>query len=194
MSRTPKITATVVMAVAVAVSGLLVSCGSSSKTSSGTTATTAGSSSTTGSAATPAAAPLVTAKKTDKLGTVLADKAGMTLYTLTNNGKAVACTGPCLKAWPPFEAPAGVSKPEGSAGITGLSTAAGSGGTHLVAVNGLPLYHFVQDKDGEDAYGEGIKSFGGVWHVAKTTAAPTKAAAGGETTTTETATTSDSGY
>ena len=47
---------------------------------------------------------MVTAKKSDKLGTILADKSGMTLYTLTNNGKAVACTGACLQAWPPLVA------------------------------------------------------------------------------------------
>jgi len=125
----------------------------------------------------------------------------MTLYTLTDAGKPVPCTGPCLKAWPPLDAPAGESSPKGAAGITGLSTAAGPGGTHLVAVNGLPLYHFIQDKDGEDAYGEGIKSSGGIWHVAKTSAKPTKSSSGGaddgaghESTTTETATTSNSGY
>ncbi|MDQ6698039.1 MAG: hypothetical protein M3Z46_11355 [Actinomycetota bacterium] len=195
MHRTTKSGAAVTMTLAIAAGGLLAGCGSSSKTSS--TATTAGAaSSTTTAAATPAEATLVTAKKTDKLGTVLADKAGMTLYTLTKNGKAVACTGACPKAWPPYAAPAGVSKPEGSHGIAGLSTVAGSDGTRLVAVGGLPLYHFVQDKDGEDAYGDGIASFGGVWHVVKTTAVPTKGAAGGpeKTTTTGAPTTNDSGY
>ncbi len=194
MHRTANAGTTLIVIVVLAVGGLLAGCGSSSKKASSTT-TTAGATSSTRAAA-PAAAALVTAKKNDKLGTVLADKAGMTLYTLTNNGKAVACTAACLKVWPPLDAPAGVSTPKGSAGITGLSTAAGSGGTHLLAVNGLPLYHFVQDKDGGDAYGEGIKSFGGVWHVAKTSAEPTKATktAKEETTTTETATTSSSGY
>ena len=31
----------------------------------------------------------------------------------------------------------------------------GAAGRTLVAVKGLPLYHFVQDKDAEDAYGDG---------------------------------------
>ena len=101
----------------------------------------------------------------------------MTLYTLTANGKAVPCTGPCLQAWPPATLPAGESKPNGSPGVSGLGVMMGAGG-NLVSRNGLPLYRFVQDKDGEDAYGEGITSFGGVWHVVKTTAAPQAAEKG----------------
>ncbi len=201
MQRNSRGKAAAAMVGAVTLTGLLGSCGSSSKTSSSAKTTAAASSTTTGSTAAPAVAPLVTAKKTSKLGTVLADSKGMTLYTLTSNGKAVVCAGPCLKAWPPLDAPAGGATPQGAAGITGLSAVAGAGGTHLVAVTGLPLYHFIQDKDAGDAYGDGIKSFGGVWHVAKTSAEPTKSASGGgdasaahESTTTETPTTNSSGY
>lgn len=166
--------------------GLALSgCGSSSD---GTSAA-----STTSDPAKATPAPVVIAKKDAKLGTVLADSTGLTLYTLTANGKPVDCTGPCLQAWPPLELPAGVKAPTGSAGITGLSAVQAAGGGNLVAAGGLPLYRFVKDKDAEDAYGEGIKSFGGVWHVSKTTAAPAPAAAE-QGSTTEAPTTADSGY
>ncbi len=195
MRKSSEINAAAAVVVAIALT-LLVSCGSSKKSSS--TGTKASPPSTTGSASKPASSPaLVTAKKTDKLGTVLADKAGMTLYTLTKDGKAVDCTGPCLQAWPPLVAPAGVSTPKGAPGISGLSIAKGSGGTSLVAAGGLPLYHFIKDKDSEDAYGEGIASFGGVWHVSKTSATPTPLAEdkSSETTTpTSEGSTSSSGY
>jgi len=155
---------------------LLSGCGSSSKskpTASPTTTSAATSSST--SATVPTSPPLVTTKTDAKLGQVLADSQGMTLYTLTNNGKPVACTGNCSAVWPPLELPAGVTTPTGGPGVTQLGTAPGPGGTTLVTIRGLPLYRFSRDKDSGDAYGEGIQSFGGVWHVAKVEAAASPA-------------------
>ena len=49
-------------------------------------------------------------------------------------------------------------------------------GTHVVTAGGLPLYRFAQDQDSGDAYGEGLATFGGVWHVVKV-GQPTSAAA-----------------
>lgn len=190
------VTAAVVIITLVA---LLAGCGSS-KSSKSSSTKTKGSSGSTSSAPTTqaAAASVVTAKKDAKLGTVLADRTGATLYTLTSNGKAVPCSGACAQAWPPLELPAGVSAPTGSSGITGLSAVPGPDGTQLVAVNGLPLYRFVKDEDAEDAYGEGVASFGGVWHVSKTSAPVTPAASSAEPTTEEPTTTapasSGSGY
>ena len=71
----------------------------------------------------------------------------------------------------------------------------GPDGTDLVAINGLPLYTFVKDKDAGDAYGEGISSFGGVWHASQTMAAASPKATAEESTTSEaTTTTSGNGY
>jgi len=131
---------------------------------------------------------VVTVKKDSKLGNILADSDGLTLYTLTMNGKNVPCTGPCLSAWPPLTPKAGTTAPKGAPGVTGLTTVKGPDGTDLVAENGLPLYRFVKDKDGEDVYGEGLATFGGVWHVSKTMASPTaapKASSDDDSTTTE---------
>src|SRR5205814_2118492 len=107
--------------------------------------------------------------KTDsKLGTILADSQGMTLYTLTSNGKAVACDATCASVWPPLELPPGVTVPSSGPGVTSLGTATGSNGTMIVTYQQLPLYRFTKDKDSGDAYGEGLQSFGGTWHVVKT--------------------------
>jgi len=168
----------------------LVACGSStSKTSTSrgavTTTTPSGS-----PAATAEQGQMVKTKSDPKLGTILADASDKTLYNLTNNGQAVACTGPCIAAWPPLTVPAGVTMPTGTPGVTGLGVAAGPDGTQLVTVNSLPLYRFAKDGDAGDAYGEGIQSFGGTWHVVKTTGssapsspsgapAPTSARSGG---------------
>ncbi len=148
--------------VAVTVASLLLACGSSSKKGE----TTAKTRSTTTAASTPTPA-LVTVKKDAKLGQVLADDRGLTLYTLTADAKPVPCSGACAQAWPPLELPAGTTAPASSPPVKGLTAVAGPDGHQLVALDGLPLYRFVKDKDAGDAYGEGIQSFGGVWHVAK---------------------------
>ena len=41
-------------------------------------------------------------------------------------------------------------------------------GTTIVTFGALPMYRFSKDKDDGDAYGEGLQSFGGTWHVVKT--------------------------
>lgn len=176
-----KTSGSLTVVVVVAVAALLVACSSSSKT-----ATTAkGKSQSSTSSARSGAPALVTVKKDAKLGEVLADSHGLTLYTLTADNKPVACSGACAQAWPPLELPAGVAGPSSSPEVKGLTAVKGPYG-QLVALGGLPLYRFVKDKDSGDAYGEGIQSFGGVWHVAK--------AAGSPATPTTVTTTAKSGY
>lgn len=148
----------------------LAGCGSSSKTAtSGPTTTAAGAASPTTAAA---GSAMVQTKTDAKLGTILADASGKTLYTLTNNGQAVACTGPCLTAWPAFTVPAGTT-PTGDPGVTGLGVVDGPNGDRQVTSNNLPLYSFSGDKAAGDVNGEGLQSFGGVWHVVKVEATST---------------------
>jgi predicted lipoprotein with Yx(FWY)xxD motif len=112
-------------------------------------------------------APFTVVTKTNShLGKILADgQATMTLYTLTNNGSPVLCSGGCTNFWPPLTVPAG-STPTGGPGVNGLGTVVNANGTQVTA-NGLPLYHFFNDHKPADATGEGIMSFGGTWHAAK---------------------------
>jgi predicted lipoprotein with Yx(FWY)xxD motif len=117
-----------------------------------------------------------------KLGEILADAQGLTLYTLTNNGKAVDCTGGCAAVWPPLTAASG-AQPAPAPGVGMLGTATLSDGTRVVTAGGLPVYRFAQDGDAGDAYGEGMATFGGVWHVvhagqSTASAAPVAPAAG----------------
>lgn len=195
--RKTRIASHVVAVMAIALGGSLAACGSSSKSTSAKTKDTTASTSSPSSNQPGASAAVVTAKKDTKLGVILADDKGMTVYTLTKDGKPVACTGPCLTAWPPLVLPGSSAAPTGSSGITGLSVVAGPNGARLVAVKGAPLYRFIQDKDAGDAYGDGVQSFGGVWHVAKTSAQPSAPAEdkGAATTTPTTeATTGSNGY
>jgi predicted lipoprotein with Yx(FWY)xxD motif len=101
------------------------------------------------------------------VGTVLVDAQGHTLYTLTNNGVAVACTAACTAAWPPLTVAAG-AKVKGAKGTKSLAATAD---THQVTAAGLPLYRFAGDTTAKQANGEGISSFGGTWHVVKVSGA-----------------------
>ena len=119
---------------------------------------------------------------------ILTDAQGRTLYTLTNAGKPVACTGTCASHWPPLLLPTGVTSPSGT-NVTGLTAVSMNGGEQ-VALHGDPLYRYAGDTNAGDTNGQGITSFGGTWHAASTSAAAPPAAT---PTTTPPATSSGSG-
>jgi predicted lipoprotein with Yx(FWY)xxD motif len=116
-----------------------------------------------------------------QMGNLLVDSNGMTLYTLTNGGHPVACTGQCASIWPPLLLPANVTTATGAPGVTGLGTVSMNGGMQVTA-HGDPLYRYSGDHAAGDTNGEGINAFGGIWHAGHTTAAATPAAAPGTTT------------
>jgi predicted lipoprotein with Yx(FWY)xxD motif len=168
---------------------IAAACGSSSTSS--TSNTTKATTSTTA-----AGAPAVMTATNAKLGTILVDGQGRTLYTLTNNGAAVSCTGACLGIWPPSLLPSGQTTVSTGPGVSNV-TAVGATGGMQVAYKGLPLYRFSGDVNAGAANGDGINSFGGVWHVVKVSGGSTGAPApGGGTATTggTTSTTSGGGY
>lgn len=136
----------------------------------------------------------VNAATTAKLGTVLVDSRGMTLYTLEKNGAPVACTGACASAWPPLVLSGSASTPSSATGVTGLSTMTSADGTQ-VTENAAALYRFKGDQAPGDTNGDGLASFGGVWHVVKSTAAPVSAPApAAPVPTTPTTSSSSGGY
>ncbi|MCU1351594.1 MAG: putative lipoprotein [Acidimicrobiales bacterium] len=158
------------LAVLVVATLALASCGKKSSSSSNTSASDSAAATTAAPAASQTSttagsqAMALTTKKHAKLGSILADAKGATVYTLTNNGSAVACDATCAKVWPPVIA-SGTATPAGPTGVKVGAEMAGS--TRIVTAGGLPVYRFVQDKDSGDAYGDGITSFGGTWHVVK---------------------------
>jgi predicted lipoprotein with Yx(FWY)xxD motif len=165
---------------------VLAACGSSgnSKSSSNNTATSGSSSSSTSPTSAAAATDVVKTASSSKFGTILVDSKGATLYTLTNNGQAAPCSSACLSVWPPLLLPSGVTTATG-AGITGLGTTMAGGGTQ-VTHDGLPLYKFQADTAAGDVKGDGISSFGGLWHVVKVSgsATGTPSSTGGSSTST----------
>jgi predicted lipoprotein with Yx(FWY)xxD motif len=187
----------VTVAVGLVAALALAACGSSSKTAvspgaqpqATSTTTAAASSPTTTGASGPA---VVKTADTAKFGSILVDAKGMTLYTLTNAGAPVACTGQCATFWPPLVLAAGATTPVGGTGVTGLGTAMATDGTQ-VTQNNDPLYRFSQDKAPGDTNGEGISSFGGTWHVVSTTVKASTATSVPPVATTTPPTTASSG-
>ena len=93
----------------------------------------------------------------------------------------------CLSFWPPVTVASAKAKPTAGPGVKGKLGIWHRDGMFQVTLGGHPLYTFVRDTTRDVAHGEGIKGFGGTWHVI----AGSPAAAGSKhgTTATTTATT-----
>ena len=105
--------------------------------------------------ATPMAAPAKT------VAGVLANPAGMTLYTFdkdaADSGKSV-CNGDCAVKWPPLVAAAG-DKADGAYSIITRDD-----GTRQWAFKGKPLYLWFKDQKPGDTTGDGVNN---VWRTAR---------------------------
>ena len=114
---------------------------------------------------------------------ILANSKGQTLYELSpeTSHHLLCTTTACFNFWPPYK----VSKSAKltSTGVKGKLSKLHRDGFYQVTLNGIPLYRFSLDAHAGQATGQGIKSFGGTWHVVKTGAAKAS------TTTTTTTTT-----
>ena len=140
---------------------LLAGCGSSKSKSSASTST--GATSTTASS--DEGGPETIEVKRSKLGAILADGEGKTVYLFEKDKTtASTCSGACATAWPPVTTD-GAPKAGGGTQAALLTTSKRSDGTTQVVYGGHPLYYFVKDRDAGDAYGQGIDGFGAEWYV-----------------------------
>jgi predicted lipoprotein with Yx(FWY)xxD motif len=104
-----------------------------------------------------AASTVVSAKKTS-LGMVLVTGSGQTLYAdSAEEPPHFACTGGCLKIWPPLKAN-GTLKATGGAVAADLGKTKGPGGEQ-VTYKGHPLYTFVSDTKSNPTSGQGQNGF-----------------------------------
>jgi predicted lipoprotein with Yx(FWY)xxD motif len=103
--------------------------------------------------------------KHTKLGLLLANPHGMTVYyyTADKKGSGVSdCTGSCAVAWPPVAAPIRLPAGVTLAGTVGFIVR--SNGEHQVTVNGYPIYRYEGDMAPGQTNGNGV---GGKWWVIK---------------------------
>jgi predicted lipoprotein with Yx(FWY)xxD motif len=118
-----------------------------------------GSSSDGGSATTGAKAPVSSADKS-KVGRVIVDAHGFTLYRFTAEAQGrPVCTGACAKTWPP----ATVTDAAGLPAHVATVDRPDGGGLQLT-YDGHPLYRYAGDHSAGDANGEGV---GGQWYAVK---------------------------
>lgn len=122
-----------------------------------------GSSSSSAPASTPAAGTAKLATATvGSLGKVVVDGNGRTVYVYDKDSKGKSnCEGSCLGLWPAV--PGGSGTPQ----LTGIdaslvSTITRSDGSKQLAINGMPLYLFIQDAQAGQAKGQ---AYGGIWWV-----------------------------
>jgi predicted lipoprotein with Yx(FWY)xxD motif len=110
--------------------------------------------------------PATVKLRSTKLGKVLVDAKGRTLYLFEKDkGAKSACSGACAKAWPPLLTQ-GKPKAAGGARAAMLGTTKRSDGTTQVTYNRHPLYTFVVDHNTPGSTkGEGSQAFGAEWYV-----------------------------
>ncbi|MGE5433649.1 MAG: hypothetical protein ACM3S3_02570 [Candidatus Doudnabacteria bacterium] len=97
-----------------------------------------------------------------KLGKILVDSRGRTLYLFKHSASRGACIGACAKAWPPLRS-SGKPVVRGGAKASLAGTIARSDGRPQATYNGHPLYLFVKDTTSGDTKGEALTAFGGTW-------------------------------
>ena len=100
-----------------------------------------------------------------KLGKVLVDGNGRTLYLFeADKGAKSACDGACAAAWPPLVTK---GKPTAGPGLTAsaLGTTKRADGTSELTYNGHPLYTYAGDTAAGQTSGQGLDDYGAEWYV-----------------------------
>jgi len=100
-----------------------------------------------------------------KLGKVLVDGNGRTLYLFeADKGTMSNCDGACASAWPPLTTS---GKPTAGAGVAAskLGTAKRVDGTTGVTYAGHPLYTYAGDGAPGQTAGEGLTDYGAPWYA-----------------------------
>ena len=102
--------------------------------------------------------PTVKVVENPKLGKILTDSKGMTLYMFTpDKNNTSVCYDKCSALWPPLLISAG--QPILAPGIVGtLGLTNRNDNTRQVTYNGMPLYYYVKDKKPGDITGQKVEN------------------------------------
>jgi predicted lipoprotein with Yx(FWY)xxD motif len=149
----------------------IAGCGSSSDSSSsgsggayGSGGESTGKTTSTGSAEGHSAA-VVSVSSAPKLGRIIVDFKGLTLYDFhKDKGTQSACYGGCAQVWPPLITEGAPQAGEGAM-ASKLGTTKRKDGTTQVTYAGHPLYTYTADTKPGDAKGNDFSSFGGEWYA-----------------------------
>jgi predicted lipoprotein with Yx(FWY)xxD motif len=110
-------------------------------------------------------AAIVSATSVPKLGKIIVDSKGFTLYDFhKDKGGKSSCYGGCAQVWPPLRTEGKPQVGEGAMSSK-LGTTERKDGTTQVTYAGWPLYTYVADKKPGDANGNDFSSFGAQWYA-----------------------------
>jgi predicted lipoprotein with Yx(FWY)xxD motif len=114
-----------------------------------------------------AASVVISTKTLPKLGTVLVNGKGRTLYMFVPDKRTkVSCVGACAAIWPPVKLPKGATAAAaGKAKASLLGSDPNPAGGRVVTYNRWPLYTYVVDTAAGQAKGQALKLNGGLWYV-----------------------------
>ncbi len=116
-------------------------------------------------------APEGTGMAETKLGPVLTDKDGLTLYIFDNDEEDKSnCYGKCEKLWPIYLAP------EDAQPIGDFKPIQRDDGYKQWSYKGKPLYTWIKDKAKGDVTGQGFR---GTWYIATPDGTVNKSGSGG---------------
>ena len=109
-------------------------------------------------------APL-TVTTNPKLGKIIVDPKGRTLYDFPiDKGTTSVCYGACASLWPPYLTKAKpVAGPGVSAGLIG--TTKRKDGSAEVTYAGHPLYYYAPDQKPGQITGQALNQFGAPWYA-----------------------------
>jgi len=145
---------------------LAAGCGGSDSSSNGGGAYGGGATTTTAAETSPSeGAATVTVSSVPKLGKVIVDSDGFTLYDFhKDKGATSSCYGACAGVWPPLTTG---SAPKAGGGVSAsmLGTTKRKDGTTQVTFAGHPLYTYTADTKPGDAKGNDITTYGGEWYA-----------------------------
>ena len=121
----------------------------------------------TGSASPAAPASMTTISLADnpKLGKILVDGGGKTLYLFgADKGTTSTCYGDCATYWPPVLT---TGAPDAGPGVSVslLGTTERKDGAKQVTYGDHPLYYVITDQKPGDTSGQGVNNFGAPWFV-----------------------------
>jgi predicted lipoprotein with Yx(FWY)xxD motif len=103
--------------------------------------------------------PVIASARKAKVGTVVVDAQGRTLYRFTAEEQGLpVCMGACVTTWPPAIAPRTSGLP------AHVATVRREDGKVQLTYDGYPLYRYAGDTTKADAKGEGV---GGQWFAVK---------------------------
>jgi predicted lipoprotein with Yx(FWY)xxD motif len=138
---------------------VLAACGGSDDGGSGTAAPEApASTAAPETTAAPEAGGTTVAAGDSKLGDILVDGEGRTLYAFTKDqGDQSTCSGQCADAWPALT---GTATAGTGVQASLLAASMQANGDSQVTYDGRPLYHYAGDAKAGDVNGQGV---GGVW-------------------------------